>query len=50
MCQAHHRSYHTSGHQTFEILYDLDLTALAKEFARRSPDLKMRLAMKETAS
>ncbi len=37
--------YHRDGHHTFERLYRVDLTAIAAEFLRQSPDIDMRLAV-----
>jgi hypothetical protein len=37
LCWLHHREQHNIGEGAFEARYDLDLTALAAEFARRSP-------------
>ncbi len=42
MCHEHHMEYHRDGHQTFEHLYRVDLTAIAAEFVRRSPHIDMR--------
>lgn len=45
LCTAHHREAH-QGELTFQIINNLDWLKLASEFARKSPDLKMREAMK----
>ena len=37
LCWAHHGEQHDIGERAFELKYDLDLVALAAEFARRSP-------------
>lgn len=37
LCWYHHREQHQLGERSFEAKYDLDLHALASEFARRSP-------------
>ena len=37
LCEFHHREQHRIGEQTFEEAHSLDLVALAREFARRSP-------------
>lgn len=37
LCLLHHREQHQIGECHFEDKYDLDLIALAREFARRSP-------------
>jgi hypothetical protein len=39
LCQFHHLEQHELGEAAFARRYDLDLIALAKEFARRSPYL-----------
>jgi hypothetical protein len=37
LCWLHHREQHDIGERAFEWKYDLDLCALAVEFARKSP-------------
>lgn len=37
LCRAHHLEQHEVGETAFEAKYDLDLRALAREFAQRSP-------------
>jgi hypothetical protein len=37
LCTFHHREQHRIGEKAFEVRYSIDLRALAKEFARRSP-------------
>lgn len=37
LCDLHHREQHNIGETAFQAKYDLDLLALAKEFAVRSP-------------
>jgi hypothetical protein len=37
LCAQHHREQHDLGERSFELKYDLDLKALAEEFAARSP-------------
>lgn len=37
LCWRHHREQHELGEKGFELKHDLDLAALAAEFARRSP-------------
>ena len=37
LCVAHHREQHQIGERAFEERYSLDLSALAAEFAQRSP-------------
>ena len=49
MCSLHHRNYHDYGHETWQRVYGLDLAKLAAEFASRTPDEKLREAMKEMA-
>lgn len=50
MCSNHHRLYHQRGHQSFETYYGLDLAKLAAEFAAKTPDEKLREAMKGVAA
>jgi hypothetical protein len=47
LCAAHHRDAHQHGEETFAKAHKLDLQKLAAEFARLSPDIDMRDAMKE---
>ena len=37
LCSHHHAEQHRIGEASFEQRYQLDLIALAREFARRSP-------------
>jgi hypothetical protein len=37
LCATHHQEQHRLGERQFSNKYDLDLIALATEFARRSP-------------
>jgi hypothetical protein len=37
LCQLHHQEQHQIGQRQFEERYQIDLAALAQEFARRSP-------------
>lgn len=37
LCAAHHRQQHQIGERGFEAKHRIDLKALAREFARRSP-------------
>lgn len=37
LCWLHHRASHSRGEMSFESDYNLDLKALAGEFARKSP-------------
>jgi hypothetical protein len=37
LCEYHHGEQHRLGEKAFARKYELDLVALAKEFARRSP-------------
>ncbi len=46
-CALHHKEQHSIGQPAFERKYGLDLFAIAAEFARRSPDRKLRDALKE---
>jgi 5-methylcytosine-specific restriction endonuclease McrA len=48
LCQTCHRLQHEIGIATFEKQMQVDLAALAREFAKRSPDQAMRKAMKES--
>jgi hypothetical protein len=46
LCRNHHVEQHRVGVGAFDTKYGTDLWALAAEFARRSPDLNMRLSLK----
>ena len=46
LCRAHHTEQHCLGRDSFCRKYEIDLWALAAEFARRSPDAEMRAALK----
>jgi hypothetical protein len=46
LCRAHHDEQHRLGAKRFGEKYQIDLWALAAEFARRSPDQEMRGALK----
>jgi hypothetical protein len=46
LCRAHHDEQHSLGIEAFDLKYGIDLSALAAEFARRSPDVDMRAAVK----
>jgi len=46
LCRTHHVEQHTLGVDAFGRKYGIDLWALAAEFARRSPDVNMRGALK----
>lgn len=37
LCSQHHWQSHALGEHTFQVMYDLDLKALAREFYQRSP-------------
>ena len=37
LCSYHHREQHSVGERAFELLHGIDLKALAREFAARSP-------------
>jgi hypothetical protein len=45
-CHNHHAEQHQVGQGTFEDRHGIDLYALAAELVRRSPDWKMREAMR----
>ena len=49
LCWWHHNVQHTIGERAFELDYQIDMKAIAAEFASRSPALK-RLRMKEKAA
>lgn len=40
LCGQHHRQSHTVGEHTFQVMYDIDLKKLAREFYERSPHRK----------
>ncbi len=46
LCRAHHDEQHRIGALSFSNKYQIDLWALAAEFARRSPDRQMRASLK----
>jgi len=46
LCRMHHTEQHQLGVDAFGKKYDVDLWALATEFARRSPDWEMRASLK----
>jgi hypothetical protein len=46
LCRAHHDEQHRIGAVSFGDKYGIDLWALASEFARRSPDQKMRASLR----
>lgn len=50
LCCNHHAEQHHIGQPAFARKYAVDLEAIAAEFARRSPDLEMRMAMKKSAA
>lgn len=37
LCQKHHAQQHTWGEQSFESMHAIDMKALAREFAAKSP-------------
>lgn len=47
LCQFHHGIQHLAGAETFQKVHGIDLWKLAAEFAKASPDVAMKLAMKE---
>lgn len=47
LCHMHHQRQHQMGETHFAAAYGIDMKKLAAEFARHSPDEKMKLAMKE---
>jgi Putative HNHc nuclease len=46
LCRIHHDEQHRIGADAFGDKYQIDLWALAAEFARRSPDWEMRASLK----
>jgi hypothetical protein len=46
-CRQHHAEAHRIGHDSFAAKYGIDLWALAAEFTRRSPDERMKQALRE---
>jgi hypothetical protein len=46
LCRIHHDEQHRMGADSFSDKYQIDLWALAAEFARRSPDWEMRASLK----
>ena len=50
LCHDHHREQHQIGLPAFEARYGIDLAALAVEFARRSPDARMKEALREAGN
>jgi hypothetical protein len=45
LCRAHHIEQHTLGAASFGQKHGIDLWALAREFARRTPDQRMRFSL-----
>jgi hypothetical protein len=45
LCRAHHIEQHALGAASFGQKYSIDPWALAREFQRRTPDLRMRLLL-----
>ena len=37
LCREHHNQQHNVGEARFESIYKIDMKALAREFAKRSP-------------
>jgi hypothetical protein len=50
LCRIHHDEQHRLGADAFGRKYQIDLCALAAEFARRSPDWQMRASLKLVAA
>jgi hypothetical protein len=46
LCRVHHDEQHRIGADAFSKKYQVDLWALAAEFARKSPDFEMRASLK----
>jgi hypothetical protein len=46
LCRGHHDEQHRIGADAFGQKYQIDLWALAAEFARRSPDWEMRASLR----
>ncbi len=46
LCRVHHEEQHRIGADAFGDKHQIDLWALATEFARRSPDWEMRASLK----
>jgi hypothetical protein len=46
LCRIHHDEQHQTGADAFGNKYQIDLWALAAEFARRSPDWEMRASLR----
>lgn len=40
LCSYHHRRQHVIGERAFELAHGIDMKALAREFASKSPKLK----------
>lgn len=47
LCDDAHMLQHALGEPGFERRFGIDMKALAREFAARSPDFKMKAAMRE---
>jgi hypothetical protein len=50
LCRIHHDEQHRLGAGAFGKKYQIDLWALAAEFARRSPDWQMRVSLRLVAA
>lgn len=48
LCSEHHHAAHQHGHKTLEKKYNINLLAIAAEFAANSPDGVMKDVMKES--
>ena len=44
LCYSHHVLQHTVGEREFQLLFGLDLRVICRDFARRSPDARIREA------
>lgn len=47
LCNDAHMLQHQIGERAFERRFKIDMKALAREFAKASPDMKMKEAMRE---
>ncbi len=49
LCTSHHHEQHAIGIETFQRRHGIDLSAIAAEFARLSPDKALRLQRAQAA-